>query len=127
MDEKYIIPKLPICKFPEDDDMEAILRHDIKVPADFKPLVMVNTGSMQLKVYESLLKGESSVCETFEKIRAEVLDMHDRTLVDAVVNFAKDEGYTTLYLMDKEFITAAIKHELERRGLTNGDQENNKT
>lgn len=31
------------------------------------------------------------------------------------------------YLMDKEFIASAIKRELERRGLTNGDQENNKT
>ena len=45
---------------------------------------------------------------------AEVCDMADEVIVEAVVAAAKEAGITQLYLLDRNFITDAICEKLER-------------
>lgn len=48
------------------------------------------------------------------KIQAEVVNMADQAIVDAVVAEAQKLGITELYLLDKKFIGEAIKEKLDR-------------
>lgn len=45
-------------------------------------------------------------------------DFFDQTVTDAIVKMAREEGITTLVLLDKEFVVAAIREKMEREGLT---------
>lgn len=49
------------------------------------------------------------------KFKAEVVDMENKAIVDAVIRAAQAEGITTMHLMDKQFIVDAIRNELRRR------------
>jgi len=48
------------------------------------------------------------------KISAQVADMTDSAIVEAILQVAKEEGLTDLYLIDREFILRALRNELER-------------
>lgn len=48
------------------------------------------------------------------RFKAEVIDMENKAIVDAVIKAAQEDGITTLYLMDKQFILDAIREKLER-------------
>lgn len=48
------------------------------------------------------------------KFHAEVVDMENKAIVDAVIRAAQAEGITALYLMDKPFILDAIREKMER-------------
>ena len=50
-----------------------------------------------------------------QKIQAQIADLSEKAIVQAIIDFAKEQGYTDLYLIDKEFIMSAILHEIERR------------
>lgn len=50
-------------------------------------------------------------------IKAQVVDMADKAIVDAVVKAAQEAGITTLYLMDKTFVLDAIREKMERKEL----------
>jgi hypothetical protein len=58
---------------------------------------------------------ENPICQITRKIHAEVLDMTDKTIVEAIISTARGHGITDLYLIDKEFIMTAIKNEMARR------------
>ena len=45
---------------------------------------------------------------------AEVCDMADQAIVDAVVDAAQKSGITQLYLLDKDFISEAIREKLAK-------------
>ena len=53
--------------------------------------------------------------DTIKMITAKVVDMTDAAIVQAVKETAVEMGVTDLYLLDREFIMAAINNELERR------------
>jgi DNA-binding NtrC family response regulator len=58
------------------------------------------------------------VQEITQKISAQVIDMTDNALIDAIVKAAYKEGVNDLFLIDKEFIISAIKHEMDfRKGV----------
>ena len=40
--------------------------------------------------------------------------MTDQAIYEAIITYAKNEGVTDLYLMDKQFVMDAIKEKLER-------------
>ena len=46
---------------------------------------------------------------------ARVCDYTDNVICDAIIQYATEQGYTDLYLIDEEFIKSAIIHEIERR------------
>lgn len=50
-----------------------------------------------------------------EKATAQVVELEDKIICQAIIDAAAEEGYTTVFLIDKEFIISAIKHEIERR------------
>lgn len=49
------------------------------------------------------------------KIQAQVIDFHDKAIYDAILDFAKREGVTDIYLLDKEFVKTALINEAKRR------------
>lgn len=46
---------------------------------------------------------------------ADVIDMTNKVIVEAVVNAAKEAGITQLYLLDKDFILDAIRAKLDAK------------
>lgn len=50
-----------------------------------------------------------------EEFAVKVIDMHDRALVNAVMDFAVREGITDLFLIDEEFVRSALLREIELR------------
>lgn len=60
----------------------------------------------------------NGVMATFRKdIYAKVIDTMDKAIVDAVIDFAKSEGFTDVYLIDKTFIVDAFNNKFERAEL----------
>ena len=49
------------------------------------------------------------------KIAAEVIEAEEKVVFEAVLTAAKEAGVDTLYILTKEFILSALKHEAERR------------
>ena len=54
------------------------------------------------------------------KILAQVMDICDKVIYDAVVDFAKEAGISDLYLLDREFVRTALINEAERRAKGEG-------
>lgn len=54
-------------------------------------------------------------CKIRKNIVARIVDMTDKVILEAVIEFAKSEGITDLYLLDKEFIKTALVREIARR------------
>lgn len=49
------------------------------------------------------------------KIAAEVIEAEEKVVFEAVLTAAKEAGVDTLYILTKDFILSALKHEAERR------------
>lgn len=49
------------------------------------------------------------------KIVSKIIDTTDKMLVDSMIKFAEENGYTDLYLIDKDFLQSAILNEIQRR------------
>ena len=49
------------------------------------------------------------------KLGAYVTDVTDRAIIDAIIKYATEQGFSDLYLIDEEFIKSAIIHEIQRR------------
>lgn len=59
---------------------------------------------------------DNDVCGTItQRILAEVADLANTDIVNAIHRTAVSEGVTDLFLIDKEFIMSAIHHEMARR------------
>ena len=48
-------------------------------------------------------------------IAAQIVDMTDKAVLEAIIEFAKSEGIKDLYLLDKEFVKTALEREVARR------------
>lgn len=60
------------------------------------------------------------VAEVQQKILAvavEKAELMDKTVHDAIVKAAKEDGVSDLFLFDREFVAAAIREKMEREGL----------
>ena len=101
--DKYLLK--PIVKTTE----ESPLRH-IKISDPF--------SNLQYSI-------DKNIYTITQKVQAQITDLSEKAIVQAIIDFAKEQGYTDLYLIDKEFIISAILHEIERR--KNGIQEIDKT
>jgi len=49
-----------------------------------------------------------------QRIRAEVTDMTDNTIIDACIKTAKEAGINNLYLMDRQFVMDALREKIQR-------------
>ena len=62
---------------------------------------------------------DKTIANLRNHIYAKMVDMQDKVIIDAVINFARSEGFTDAYLIDKAYIMAALESkyrqdELER-------------
>jgi hypothetical protein len=75
--------------------------------------------------YEKLVPDDVvSVDENIiRKIAIQVAKTYDKAIVDAVIDYAKNEGITDLYLLDDEFVTTALLREAERRKKESNGQD----
>ena len=56
-----------------------------------------------------------SVFKATQNIIASVVNLSDKAIVEAIKEFAIEQDFTEIYLMDEDFIITALKNELERR------------
>ena len=49
------------------------------------------------------------------KIVAEVVDKTDMAICNAIIDAARAEGVTDLYLIDRDFVITALRNEIARR------------
>lgn len=66
------------------------------------------------KLNNDILEGNDTTYTLHKEILAQCVDLADREIVNAIVDAARENGVTDVYLIDKEFILRAIKNELER-------------
>ena len=57
---------------------------------------------------------EEVTYELHKEFLVRCVDLLDKEIVNAIVDTARENGVTDVYLIDKEFILRAIKNELER-------------
>lgn len=53
--------------------------------------------------------------KAFYKVAAKVADLTEKTITQSIIEFAREQGYTDLFLIDENFVKSAIFHEMERR------------
>ena len=51
---------------------------------------------------------------------AQVVNTQDRLIVEAVVETAREMGFTDLYILDKDFVLDALREKMEREGFRHG-------
>ena len=51
-----------------------------------------------------------------EKIVAQCVEMADEAIVKAVIDCAKENGITQLYLLDKDFVVTALQDAIKKYG-----------
>ena len=57
---------------------------------------------------------DDTTCTLHKEFLVRCVDLLDREIVNAIVDTARENGVTDVYLIDKEFILRAIRNELER-------------
>lgn len=68
---------------------------------------------MRIKSEEEMILDNSVV----RKFACKVAESMDNKIMEKVIAIAKEEGYTDLMVINKEFVVEALKREMERRGL----------
>lgn len=48
------------------------------------------------------------------RIFSAVINAHETSMADAVIEWARAEGYTDVHLMDRDWVMAALREKLER-------------
>lgn len=62
-----------------------------------------------------LTSGDNPVYRSTAKMYASVVNCVDNLIYDAVIEWAKGNGITDLYFIDKEFVKTALMNEIKRR------------
>ena len=52
-----------------------------------------------------------------ERMYVDIVDKENEAICDRIIKFAEEEGYTRLYLIDRDFIMSAIENEMARRRI----------
>ena len=68
-----------------------------------------NMNAPEIKFVDGSLKIE-------EKIVAQCVEMADEAIVKAVIDCAKENGITQLYLLDKDFVVTALQDAIKKYG-----------
>ena len=86
----------------------------------YTPLNVIELAQEDITVMpmeeESRLRAE--IQHRISVVAQKAADFFDQTVTDAIAKMAREEGITTLVLLDKEFVVAAIREKMEREGLT---------
>lgn len=80
----------------------------VQWPKD-NPFLKVGLNPPQLRLPDGI---DNPIHTITEKILASLVDKEDEVIVQAITEYAKEEGFTELILIDKEFIRDAIKKQI---------------
>lgn len=73
------------------------------------PFEKFNMNAPEMKFIDGSFKIE-------EKIVAQCVEMADEAIVKAVIDCAKENGITQLYLLDKNFVVTALQDAIKKYG-----------
>lgn len=76
------------------------------------PIHRVNLNGRDLYHVE---KADESIHSMVAKIMVELIQKEEEYVTDKIIEFAKENGVSVLYLIDRDFVLDALKHEIERR------------
>jgi hypothetical protein len=74
----------------------------------------MNDKLMQFRLNPPEIDHESPIMSIVEKIRVDTINMMDDAIVQACINAAKAEGISNLVLLDRKFVTDAIREKIAR-------------
>ena len=57
----------------------------------------------------------------FRKLSFAIAESVDNRIMEKVIEIAREQGFTDLCLINKEFVVEALKREIERRKVNNGN------
>ena len=84
-----------------------------KLPKD-EPIKYVKLANPKLEHTENLSNGMPNYNIKYN-IKAQVNNIADKTIYDAIIKYATEQGITDLFLIDEEFIKSALLNEMSRR------------
>lgn len=67
------------------------------------------------KIDFDMLENGNHISKFQIKVMAKINDLNDKVICDEIIKFAREQGITNLFLMDKEFIKSALTNEIKRR------------
>lgn len=79
------------------------------------PLARIRLNRDNIYNIEHQTDGNMDTLSISTKVVAEFVKKEDDYLINEIIKFAKSEGVSTLYLIDKEFVLTAFRNEIERR------------
>lgn len=91
-----------------------------KPPKQPHPFEYVNIDQLIDPFKNDQFQIDNVVADIQQKILAVALEkdeLMDKTVHDAIVKAAKEDGVSDLFLFDREFVAAAIREKMEREGL----------
>ena len=74
---------------------------------------------IQVKPFEASIQMSQSdigteFCGITRKVVAQVLDMQNEAIVDAVVRYARENGVDDIWLLDEKFVLDALREKMQR-------------
>ena len=84
-----------------------------KLPKD-EPIKYVKLANPELEHTENLWNGMPNYNIKYN-IKAQATNIADKTIYDAIIKYATEQGITDLFLIDEEFIKSALLNEMSRR------------
>lgn len=80
---------------------------------DTGPMFHAKLKRPEIKVDD---EGNAMIYSVTDKVYAAMISRHETAIYEAILRGVEDAGLTDAYLLDKDFIIAAIKEKLERDG-----------
>lgn len=86
-----------------------------KLPKD-EPFKYVKLANPKLEQHETLLNGMPNYNIKYNvNVKAVVNNFADKTIYDAIIKYATEQGITDLFLIDEKFVKSALLNEIQRR------------
>lgn len=79
-------------------------------PSFNQPIDYINIPYNRFKYSDEL----DTVCYA-SKIITKIVDKQEKMVCESIIDWAKENGYTDVILIDEEFIRSAIENEIKRR------------
>lgn len=98
---------LPSLYQTEDEEPKKE-QYKVRWPKD-NPFLKVGFKPTQLSLVDEI---DTAMVKITETICASLVEKEDETIVQAITEYAKKQGFTELILIDKEFIRDAIKKQI---------------
>ena len=87
-----------------------------KLPRDNAKHIKLNVPKIEpIQHFEFLENIENPMSSILRSVYANIVDMTDKTICEAVIKYAKNQGATDLYILDRDFVKRALINEAKRQ------------